>query len=149
MNNNRFFMNKRKGLTLLAILTGLALVACQKGGGGASSRQDYSIKRPGFTPEYTTYALSEKPSGVNMTYYSDIYSRGFAWVTDNTVQDTKLYLVESDKGEEADFTNAELIEGTSLEFTYEKSGNFKMKFAVPVDQFVGANHWEIFALFKK
>ena len=30
-----------------------------------------------------------------------------------------------------------------------ESGNFKMKFAVPVDQFVGANHWEIFALFKK
>ena len=41
--------------------------------------------------------------------------------------DTKLYLVESDKGEEALFDNITPIEGTSLEVTYETDGTFRTK----------------------
>ena len=86
--------------------------------------EQYNIVRPEFTPEYTKYELSPSPVGLNMTYYSDIYSRGFAWVTDKTAEETELYLVQSDKGAEADFSNATKIEGETIEFTYQTSGSF-------------------------
>ena len=57
-----------------------------------------------------------------MTYYSDIYSRGFSWITDSSVEDTELYLVESDKGEAADFSTAELIEGEAKKVTLTTGG---------------------------
>ena len=75
----------------------------------------------------TTYAVSEKPSGVNMTYYSDIYSRGFSWVTDTSVTDTKLYLVKGDNWKDADYSKATPVDGTSLEVTYDKEGYFRTK----------------------
>ena len=56
---------------------------------------EYNIVRPEFTPDYDNYTLSGAPMGFNMTYYSDIYSRGFAWLTDLAAQDSKLYLVHS------------------------------------------------------
>ena len=59
-----------------------------------------------------------------LVWISDIYSRGFSWLTDDTVFDTKLYLVQSDKGEQADFTNAIAFEGDTVEITYEKNGDF-------------------------
>ena len=30
-----------------------------------------------------------------------------------------------------------------------ENGGYKMTVAIPVDQFVGANHWEIFSVFEK
>ena len=84
--------------------------------------EQYNIVRPEYTPEYNNYSISAAPTGFNMTYYSDIYSRGFSWITDTTVDDTKLYLVESDKGEAADFSNAELIEGEAKKVTLKTSG---------------------------
>lgn len=87
----------------------------------------YNIVRPEFTPNYDTYAPTKEPFGVNMTYYSDIYSRGFAWFTDaseESAKATELYLVKSDKGKDADFTNATFIEGASTEINYDTSGNF-------------------------
>ncbi len=88
-----------------------------------SNDPSYDIIRPTFTPDYDNYGVNEKPSGVNMTYYSDIYSRGFSWLTDENTEATELYLVESDKGEAADFTDAQLIQGTSLKLSYDTSGN--------------------------
>ena len=94
--------------------------------------ETYNIVRPSFTPDYDTYEATQTPFCVNMTYYSDIYSRGFAWFTsavnaegetDESAKATELYLVKSDKGENADFSNAQLIEGTSLEIEYNKDGN--------------------------
>ena len=82
----------------------------------------YDIKRPDFTPDYDNYSISGAPSGVNMTYYSDIYSRGFAWITDTTAEDTELYLVESDEGENADFDEADQYLGEATEVTLQTSG---------------------------
>ena len=88
-----------------------------------SSDPSYNIVRPSFTPDYDNYGVSEMPSGVNMTYYTDIYSRGFSWLTNENTEGTELHLVESDKGAEADFTNAQLIEGKSMKLSYDTSGN--------------------------
>ena len=82
----------------------------------------YHIARPSFTPDYENYGVTKEPSGFNMTYYSDIYSRGFAWLTDAETEETELYLVKSDKGEQADFSNAELISGKSTLLSYDTSG---------------------------
>ena len=87
----------------------------------------YEIPRPAFTPDYTSWELTSEPSGINMVYYSDIYSRGFSWLTTTEVEDTELYLVKSNQGEQADFSSAQLIEGTSLEITYEQGAKFSSK----------------------
>ena len=98
----------------------------------SSIEETYNIVRPDFTPDYDNYEATMKPFGFNMTYYSDVYSRGFAWFTnavsesgeaDESAKATELYLVQSDKGEQADFSNAKLIEGTSLKIEYNKDGN--------------------------
>ena len=91
--------------------------------GTQDKEETYNITRPSFTPDYTTYGVNKTPSAVNLTYYNDIYSRGFSWITDDSVTDSKLYLVKSDKGEDADFSNADVIEGTILGVTCEKNGN--------------------------
>lgn len=88
-----------------------------------SSEETYNIVRPDFTPDYDNYGVSSTPSGVNMTYYSDIYSRGFSWLTDDQTEGTELYLVKSDKGEKADFSGVELISGKSTKLEYDTSGN--------------------------
>lgn len=108
-----------KTLAVFLATCSISLAACQNG----TSEEQYSIKIPDYTPEYNEYKVTPAPSGVNMSYYSDIFSRGFSWVTDTTVEDTKLYLVESDKGQEADFANAELKEGETTQVTYDTNGN--------------------------
>ena len=123
---------KKKFLIVTTAMISLLIVACQAGGDGpnnqssqepASSEEQYNIVRPDYTPEFDDYSISAKPSGFNMTYYSDIYSRGFSWITDSSVEATELYLVESDKGEAADFSTAELIEGEAKKVTLDTSGN--------------------------
>ena len=85
--------------------------------------ETYNIVRPSYTPDYENYGVSATPSGVNMTYYSDIYSRGFSWLTDAETTETELYLVKSDNGEQADFAGATKITGNSLLLSYDTSGN--------------------------
>ena len=128
-------MNKKFLFATVATFC-LVLVACQKNSNSgepssspssSSEEPQYEIVRPEFDGDLTTHAATPEPFGLNMTYYSDIYSRGFAWFTDNTASETKLYLVQSDKGEQADFTNATLIEGTALEIEYNKDGNITAK----------------------
>ena len=89
--------------------------------------ETYHINRPEFTPDYDNYSIGASPAGFNLTYYSDIYSRGFSWLTDLTAEDTDLFLVQSDKGEQADFSNAIYIEGKSLEIEIKKDGTFTSK----------------------
>ena len=122
---------KKKFLIVTTAILSLLIVACKAGGDEpidqsskepVSSEEQYNIVRPEYTPEYNDYSISAKPSGFNMTYYSDIYSRGFSWITDSSVEDTELYLVESDKGEAADFSTAELIEGEAKKVTLTTGG---------------------------
>ena len=82
-----------------------------------NQEETYNIVRADFTPDYDNYEISGKPTGFNMTYYSNIYSRGFSWLTNEETESTELYLVKSDKGANADFSNAEKITGTSMKLS--------------------------------
>ena len=102
----------------------LLITGCNNKPASSSEKEpEYNIVRPEFTPDYDNYGVNEKPSGVNMTYYNGIYSRGFSWLTDENTEGTELYLVQSDKGAEADFSGAQVIHGTGMLCTYDKSGN--------------------------
>ena len=110
----------------VALLTVCLLVAgCSKKQNepNSSSEPSYNIVRPEFTPDYDNYEVSGEPTGFNMSYYSDIYSRGFAWITNEETEGTELYLVKSDKGADADFSGVEPITGQNLKLTYDTSGN--------------------------
>ena len=125
MHNNHNQKNRAiVRLSGVALLTVCLLVAgCSKKQNDPSSNEpSYNIIRPEFIPDYDNYGVSEKPSGVNMTYYSDIYSRGFSWITNEETIETELYLVKSDKGAEADFSAAEKISGKSSLLQYSKDG---------------------------
>ena len=109
-------------LIFLATLC-IAMTSC----GQAADYEDYSgetynIVRPQYTPEYEKYTVGPAPSGVNMTYYSDIYSRGFSWLTDKDTPDTELYILKSDKGEGANFAKAKLVKGESIKISFATSG---------------------------
>ena len=93
----------------------------------SEASSSFKIVRPEFTPDYETYEVTAMPSGINMSYYSDIYSRGFSYLTSTDVEDTELYLVKSDKGQAADFTGAVPISGSSIEVTYSQGGAFSSK----------------------
>ena len=102
----------------------LLITGCNNKPASSSEKEpEYNIVRPEFTPDYDNYGVNEKPSGVNMTYYNGIYSRGFSWLTDENTEGTELYLVQNDEGAEADFSSAQVINGTSMLCTYDKSGN--------------------------
>ena len=119
---------KNKLSLIILLIPGLLLASCSgNNGGGSSAKEEYHIIRPDFTPEYNDYSISPVPTGVNMTFYSDMFSRGFSWITDTTVEDTDLFLVESDQGENADFSNAEYIEGVTTEVTLATSGTASFK----------------------
>ena len=109
----------------------LSLTSCQNQPAVESSSSEasssFKIVRPEFTPDYETYEVTAMPSGINMSYYSDIYSRGFSYLTSADVEDTELYLVKSDKGQAADFTGAVPISGSSIEVTYSQGGAFSSK----------------------
>ena len=96
---------------------------CSKNNPSTVNEPSYNIVRPAFTPDYDNYGVSEMPTGVNVSYYKGIYSRGFSWLTSEEVEATELYLVQGDKGADADFTNATLINGTCMKLTYDTSGN--------------------------
>ena len=121
LNNSK----KAFRMPLLIMATVCLLVTgCNKQPASSSEKEpEYNIVRPEYTPDYDNYGVNEKPSGVNMTYYKGIYSRGFSWLTDENTEGTELYLVQSDKGAEADFSSAQVINGTSMLCTYDKSGN--------------------------
>ena len=121
LNNNKKVF--RMPLLVMATVC-LLITGCNKQPASSSEKEpEYNIVRPDFTPDYDNYGVSGQPAGVNMTYYKDIYSRGFSWLTDENTEGTELYLVQSDKGEAADFSNAQVINGTSMLCTYDKSGN--------------------------
>lgn len=60
------------------------------------------------------FTINEKPSGVCVTYYDDIDSRGFAWQTSKNVSETKL-LVSKDS---ANWSDAIVVDGTNVDYDY-------------------------------
>ena len=146
MKNNIFNFKSKKPLLLLSLAVIAALAACQRVDKKSEEpdESNYNIERPAFTPDFDNYGIGATPACFNMTYYKDIYSRGFAWLTDLTAQDTKLYLVQSDKGEQADWTNATMVEGTSLEIQIKKDGTFTAKDgSIPSKKGSGSNDTEL------
>ena len=143
MKRNIFQLKNKKPFLIMSLAVIAALAACQNVD-KSSKDPSYNIVRPDFTPDYETYAIGVSPAGFNMTYYSDIYSRGFAWLTDLTAQDSKLYLVESDKGQDADFSSAKLIEGTSVEIEIKKDGTLTSKDgSIPSKKGSGSNEVDL------
>ena len=126
-SKNHFFS---RGLLTSIALFSFSLASCEnkKPIVVESSKEtvssSFEIKRPEFTPDYETYEVTATPSGINMTYYSDIYSRGFSYLTSKDIEDTELYLVKSDKGAEAIFDGVRAINGSSIEVTYKQGASF-------------------------
>ena len=60
------------------------------------------------------FAIGEKPSGICVTFYDDIDSRGFAWQTSKNITETKL-LVSKDS---ANWNDAVVVEGSYVEYDY-------------------------------
>ncbi|MCR5694354.1 MAG: metallophosphoesterase [Clostridia bacterium] len=63
------------------------------------------------TVDYHSLGLGDDPFALIITYYDNIYSRGFAWITATSNTETKLFLAESKAGKDADFSGA-AITGT-------------------------------------
>lgn len=112
----------KMSITMLAAIC-MFVSGCSKKNPSTVNPESYNIVRPAFIPDYENFGVNEKPSGVNVSYYSGIYSRGFSWLTDEATEGTELYLVQSDKGEQADFSSAQVINGQCMKLTYDKSGN--------------------------
>ena len=90
--------------------------ACASGASGELSgeasgvRMWEAIEKP--TESFADYRVGGAPYGLILSYYDDIYSRGFSWITDHSVTDSELYIVPEDGGENADFSSTPLITGT-------------------------------------
>ncbi len=70
------------------------------------------------------YKDSQCPAGVAVTYYTDIYSRGFAWSTDDTVYSNSLEYVKAGSGmtaDNVDWSKASTVAATLTEST-DKDG---------------------------
>ena len=59
----------------------------------------------------SAFTIGTKPSGIAMTFYDDIDSRGFAWQTSTSVKDTHL-LVVKDEGQQVDWNSVTPIKGS-------------------------------------
>jgi hypothetical protein len=71
------------------------------------------------TPEYDPYI---QPKGISVTYYDDIYSRGFAWSTNDKITSSALYIIKKSGSmtetninwNNADKVNASVVERTDV-----------------------------------
>ena len=55
------------------------------------------------------FDLTATPTGISVTYYDDIDSRGFAWQTSTSVEESHL-LVVKDMGSATSWDNATLVD---------------------------------------
>lgn len=58
------------------------------------------------------FTITAKPTGVVVSYYDGINSRGFAWQTSTSVTETKVLYVK-DNGQTIDWNNATVVTGTT------------------------------------
>lgn len=65
--------------------------------------------------EVEAFTLGRTPTGICVTYYDDIDSRGFAWQTSQEITETKL-LVVKDNGQTVNWDSAQVINGTYVDF---------------------------------
>ena len=67
------------------------------------------------TVSVKAFELTAYPTGICVTYYDGINSRGFAWQTATSVTESKL-IVARGKGNNADWANAVTINGSYTDF---------------------------------
>lgn len=58
---------------------------------------------------YSSYNYSEDVEGLTITFYSDIYSRGFCWFTSADNMQTELYIVSGGLGQNASFNESNKV----------------------------------------
>ena len=89
----------------------------------SNERMWNEIEEP--TESFEDYLIGGAPYGLILSYYDDIYSRGFSWITAHEVTDSVLYVVPEDGGENADFSSTQAISGTfddtSSDYTSHKA----------------------------
>ena len=79
---------KKKIPFIILLIPGLLITACNKGGNSTSNKEEeYNIVRPTVTPDYENFEIGANPAALNMSYYSGVYSRGFSWFTDKSVNE--------------------------------------------------------------
>ena len=59
------------------------------------------------------FTITAKPTGISVTYYDDIDSRGFAWQTSTSVTKSQLLYIK-DEGQTIDWSKATIVEGSYL-----------------------------------
>lgn len=112
-------------LTLLSV-TAFATGCSNKQSTSSTSSSRYVDILPTSEEEQAfdedTFQPSTAPYSLNVTYYSDIYSRGFAFMTNGEVSETSLFVIEGNTKNDADFANAQEIKCTSE--AHGSSGTF-------------------------
>ena len=61
------------------------------------------------------FTLDVTPTGISVTYYDDIDSRGFAWQTSTNVTETKLLYIK-DEGQTINWEDATVVTGSYVDF---------------------------------
>ena len=61
------------------------------------------------------FTLGTTPTGISVTYYDDIDSRGFAWQTSKSVTETKLLYIK-DEGQTINWNDAVVVTGSYTDF---------------------------------
>ena len=59
------------------------------------------------------FTLTEKPTGISVTFYDDIDSRGFAWQTSTSVTKSQLLYIK-DEGQAINWNDAIVVEGSHV-----------------------------------
>ena len=113
-------------------------------GGGTYSVSEWAlINVPSV--DYHDLDLDEDPFALILTYYDTIYSRGFAWITSTSNNESLLYIVESKDGKDADFSVSPVtgaVTSSSL-FNSHRVHVTGLKAQTHYSYKVGGNgHWE-------
>ena len=80
----------------------------------------------GTTPEYDPYI---QPKGIAVTYYDDIYSRGFTWSTNDKIDRGSLYIIEKSDGmdeTDIDWSGADKIEASVVQRTDDRENKWNI-----------------------
>ncbi|MBR6403734.1 MAG: leucine-rich repeat protein [Eubacterium sp.] len=88
----------------------------------------FEIHKAGTLPSwddgsYPKFDPDAAPKGIAVTYYDGIYSRGFAWSTDEFINDSALYIIEKTNGvskEVVDWSKAKKVKASKVERTDSK-----------------------------
>ena len=72
-------------------------------------------------PDGPSYVDEQCPKGVAVSYYTDIYSRGFAWSTNDEVSDNSLFYVKASEGQKKDDVDWDSEEVVEVKATMKES----------------------------